>query len=87
MYGTSSGEAYVEPLAPYSFMAAFTGDPTYQQCVDDTGLQSSVGVSQGASFCFFEPSSGIVAGGVVIYIDASAINPSSVTVQFTVWEN
>jgi hypothetical protein len=85
IFNTFSGEAYIAPVSPYSKMADFYGVPTYQGCVGDTDAQPSVGAGQGSAFCLYESENGLVAGGVVTYINSSEINPDSVTVKISVW--
>ena len=41
----------------------------------------------GTAFCLYESENGITAGGIVTGIDTAEINPNSVNVQITVWEN
>jgi len=59
--------------------------PTYQGCSEDLNTQSTVSAGQGSTFCLFETQPARTVGGIVTYIDQSAINPDSVTVQLTVW--
>jgi hypothetical protein len=84
-YGSFSGVPYLSPVPPFSSIAPFNGVPTYHGCADDTDVQSSVNVGQGTAFCLYETQPALTIGGIVTYIDQSAINPDSITVQFTVW--
>jgi hypothetical protein len=84
-YGSFSGVPYLSPVPPFSSIAPFNGVPTYQGCADNTDVQSSVNIGQGTAFCLYESQPALTIGGIVTYIDQNAINPDSVTVQFTVW--
>jgi hypothetical protein len=84
-YGSFSGVPYLSPVPPFSSIAPFNGVPTYQGCTNDTDVQSSVNIGQGTAFCLYETQPSLTIGGIVTYIDQSAINPDSVTVQFTIW--
>lgn len=85
IFNVFSGTYGFLPMSPYSEIAPYDGDPSYQGCLNDTNKQSYVGVGGGTAFCLFEQN--LVVGGVVTYLDPHAINPDSVTVQFTVWSN
>jgi hypothetical protein len=85
VYNTFSGVAYFAPNTPFSTIAPFSGVPTYAGCSQDLNTQGQVGAGQGSAFCLFETQPARTVGGIVTYIDQSAINPDSVTVQLTVW--
>jgi len=83
-YSSVSGEAILFP-GGLNKIAPITGKPTYESCLSDTDLQDQVGASTGSAFCLYED--GMIAGGVVTYINPRSINPDSVMVQITVWSN
>jgi hypothetical protein len=85
IYTTMAGSTEISPVTSQSTMASFSGTPTYRGCVDDTDEQPGVSASQGTSFCLYE--SGIIAGGIVVYINPTEINPTSVMVKITVWSH
>jgi hypothetical protein len=85
IYTASSGTTVISPVSPNSTIAPSRGMPTLGGCVAATDTQASVIANQGSTFCLYEVANGLVIGGIVTYLDQSAINSDSVTVQFTVW--
>jgi hypothetical protein len=91
IYQSNAGSTAITPVQGQSAMAPFTGTPTYQGCLNDTDVQAdgggvySIGIE--TAFCLYESGNGIIAGGVVTYINPTQINPDSVNVEITVWGN
>ena len=91
IYLSMAGSTEVSPVQGQSTVAPFTGTPTYQGCLNDTDVQADGGgvdeINTGTAFCLYESGNGIIAGGIVTYINSAEINPDSINVQITVWGN